>query len=75
MFWLNIDRPTGVWKIHKESCRFCVPQETKNKGLNELKKDGGWIQKESIESAYTYFNKDHNHNEYWQPCKECRPET
>jgi len=74
MFWLNIDRPTGVWKLHKESCRFCNPQETRKKGLNVLKQDGGWIQVESYESAYTFFNEKHNHSEYWQPCKECKPE-
>jgi len=75
MFWLNVDRPTGVWKIHKDSCRFCRPQETRNKGLNELKQDGGWIQVETCEIAQAIFNKDHNHKEYWQPCKECKPET
>jgi hypothetical protein len=73
MFWLNINRPTGAWKLHKESCRFCNPRETRNKGLNELKQNGGWIQVESYESATVYFDKKHNHNEYWQPCKECRP--
>jgi hypothetical protein len=73
MFWLNINRLTGAWKLHKASCRFCNPQETRNRGLNELKKDGGWIQMDSYESAREYYESDHPKNEYWQPCRRCKP--
>jgi hypothetical protein len=73
MFWLNIDRRTGVWKLHMESCRFCKPKESINKGLNLMKKDGGWLQVESVEAGFDRFNKEHDFNEYWQPCKECKP--
>jgi len=69
------DRPTGVWKLHKKSCRFCKPKETTNKGLNQMKTGGGWFNTESYEGALALFNKDHGFNEYWQPCKECKPET
>ena len=75
MFWLNNDRPTGVWKLHKQSCRFCKPKETTNKGLNQMKTGGGWFETESYEAALALFNKNHDFNEYWQPCKECNPET
>ncbi len=74
VFWLNIARPTGVWKLHNESCRYCKPRETRNKGLNCLKKDGGWIQVESFESGYKFYESDHIDNEYWQPCRVCNPD-
>ena len=75
MFWLNIDRSTGVWKLHRKSCRFCKPKETTNKGLNQMKTGGGWFEAESYEAALGLFTKDHGFNEYWQPCKACKPET
>ncbi len=75
MFWINVDRPTGAWKLHKEACRFCKPKETKNKGVEELKQDGGWIQVNSYKTASDFFKTNHIHNEYWQPCKVCKPET
>ena len=75
MFWLNIDRPTGVWKLHKETCRFCKPRETLNKGLKQMKKDGGWFQAKTYSDALDHFNKEHGFKEYWQTCKECKPET
>ena len=74
MFWLNISRSTGAWKLHKENCRFCTPKETSLKGLNELKHDGGWIEVDSYNSAYEYYKLNHHDNEYWQPCKVCKPE-
>jgi hypothetical protein len=57
-----------------ESCRFCKPQETTNKGLNLMKKNGGWVQVESFEAGLDRYNNEHGVNEYWQPCKECKPE-
>jgi hypothetical protein len=75
MLWINVDRSTGAWKLHKELCRYCNPKESKNKGLEELKKDGGWIQADSYKSAYELFRTNHRENEYWQPCKVCKPES
>ena len=75
MFWLNVNRITGAWKLHKESCRFCTPKQKRVKGVNELKLHGGWIQFDSNTSAYEYYKTNHNDNEYWQPCKICKPET
>ena len=50
-------------------------KETSVKGVNELKLHGGWIKVDSYKSAYEYYNSDHKDNEYWQPCKVCKPET
>jgi hypothetical protein len=40
-----------------------------------MKTGGGWFEAESYEAALALFNKNHGFNEYWQPCKECKPET
>jgi len=50
-------------------------QRNHNKGLNQMKTGGGWFEAESYEAALALFNKNHGFNEYWQPCKECKPET
>lgn len=74
VFWVNVNKTTGVWKLHKESCRFCNPHETSLKGINQMKKDGGWFEFKSYQSAYEVFQTDHIHLEYWQPCRNCNPE-
>ena len=75
MFWLNIDKGTGVWKLHKETCQHCIPHGTALKGVNNMKSDGGWFQIKSYQSAYKFFQSDHAHKEYWQPCKDCTPDS
>jgi hypothetical protein len=74
MFWLNIDYPTWIWKLHNEYCRFCVPEETVNKGVDELKEHGGWMSFESYEKAEKYFKEHSANNSIWQPCKVCNPD-
>jgi hypothetical protein len=73
MFWLNADKVTGAWKIHKDTCRFCNPVESKVKGVNKMKRNGGWFKHETYQSAYTFFQKQHEPVEYWQPCRNCNP--
>jgi hypothetical protein len=74
VYWININKPTGLWKIHKDTCRFSKPQETKNKGVNELKIYGFWVQAGSFEEGYRFYEQEHGINDYWQPCRECKPE-
>jgi len=74
MFWLNIDYPTGLWKLHVESCRFCDPSETVNKGVDDIKEHGGWISFSSMNEAKTYFKEKSVSDSIWQPCKVCKPE-
>ena len=73
MLWLNIDKGAGVWKLHRDSCRFCKPVESRSKGVNRMKRHGGWFQVMSHQSAYDFFQTDHKYNEYWQLCKACNP--
>jgi hypothetical protein len=73
MFWLNADKITGAWKLHKDSCMFSTPTESKYKGINQMKRKGGWFKQETYQSAYTFFQKEHIKPEYWQPCRSCSP--
>jgi hypothetical protein len=74
MFWLNMDYPTGIWKLHVDSCRFCVPEETMNKGVDEVKEHGCWMSFESFAEARAYFKDKSRSGSIWQPCKVCKPE-
>jgi len=66
--------PTWIWKLHVDSCRFCVPEETVNKGVNMLKDHGGWMSFKSFDEAKKYFDENSKPNSIWQPCKACNPE-
>jgi len=73
VFWLNVDKSMGVWKLHRSTCRFCKPVESSTKGVNAMKLRGGWFNVTSLQRAKKMFEETHTHNEYWQPCKECKP--
>ncbi len=73
MFWLNADKSTGAWKLHMDSCRFCKPVDTKVKGLNQMKNNGGWFKYDSYQIAFKFYQSEHMYSEYWQPCKVCNP--
>jgi hypothetical protein len=73
VFWLNVDKVTCAWKLHKDSCIFCKPVESNTKGVNQMKRKGGWFKHETYQSAYTFYQKEHRHPEYWQPCRICNP--
>lgn len=73
MFWLNVDYPTWIWKLHVDSCRFCTPEETGNKGINVLKEHGAWMSFNTVDEAKEYFKINSNPESIWQPCKVCKP--
>ena len=72
MFWLNADRSTRIWKLHRESCLSCKPEESKAKGVGVMKWYGGWFSFESVEEAYKFYESQEEHY-IWQPCKICKP--
>lgn len=51
--WLNVDRPTKKCTIHSdENCIYVVEKgETPYKGLEKMKKDGGWFSFKNIADA------------------------
>ena len=74
MFWVNVDKLTEIWKLHKETCRHCKPNETKLKGVNKMKDNGRWFKYETYQDAYRYYETKHGTTGYWQTCKVCNPE-
>jgi len=51
-----------------------MPVETKFKGVNKMKRQGGWFEVDSLASAYGVFLDGRETLDYWRPCKECLPE-
>jgi len=65
MFWVNVDKPTKRCIIHREGCRYeQAKDETLLKGIDELKRDGGWIFFPSIGEAENYCQREWEHKGY-----------
>ena len=73
MFWLNADLPTGIWKLHRDGCLYCKPEETHSKGVEKMKDGGGWFSFPTLKAAYEFY-KGQNERYVWQPCKICKPD-
>ena len=60
MAWINIDKPLKTCTYHSEdSCRHVMDKgETPHKGLDALKRDGGWIEFSSYLEARKFYS-DH----------------
>jgi len=55
-YWLNIDKPTKKCVLHIEGCTYEVEKEaTPLKGIEEIKKHGGWLSFSSRQEALAYF--------------------
>jgi hypothetical protein len=74
-YWLNIDTPTKSF-LHIEGCRFEVNKKTTPlKGIEELKKDGGWLSFSSISEAKKYFEQKYpNKPLFIHSCVDLRSE-
>jgi hypothetical protein len=71
-FWLNVDYPTGLIKLHRSSCRHCTPGQGLFKKVNKIGKNGGWFSFSTPADAKRFY--EENESEMiWQPCKVCRP--
>jgi len=73
MYWLNVDFPTNISKLHDERCIYCKPRASFAKKLGSLGQHGGWLRFRSVEEAKKYHDNELE-NMIWQPCKVCRPE-
>ena len=72
MYWLNVDFPTNISKLHIEGCRYCKPKVSLAKELGGLGKSGGWLPFNTVEEAKKYHDENHQ-KMIWQPCKVCLP--
>ncbi len=64
MLWVNIDKPLKKFTIHEAlSCIYVAKiQESPYKGVECLKRDGGWMSFQSKAEAMHYY--DENFNQY-----------
>ncbi|MCW4050719.1 MAG: hypothetical protein NWE89_13395 [Candidatus Bathyarchaeota archaeon] len=73
MFWLNVDHPTNIWKLHKADCVYSKPNDSTRKGVNTTKEEGGWFKFRTHLEAHEFYKKI-KPRAVWQPCKICKPE-
>lgn len=53
--WVNVDLPTGLCTIHRETCRHALnARRTPYKGHGDLLRDGGWLEFNSRDAAESY---------------------
>lgn len=71
-YWVNVDFPTGSYKLHRTDCRHCNSTETTLKGVKRLKSDGGWLEYSNKQEASDHWRLHHS-NLKWNPCKVCQP--
>jgi len=70
-YWANIDIPTETFTIHRSDCYY-KPRATQNKGVNKIKRYGGWMSFKDIHTATTVYNDEYSKFTY-NLCKFCKP--
>ena len=72
---MNVDIPTKSF-LHVEGCRFEVNKKaTLLKGIEEIKKDGGWFSFPSLSEAKKYFEQKYpNKTLFTHSCVDLRSE-
>ena len=71
-YWVNVDLPTSSYRLHKTICPYCTPRQTLWKGVESLKRDGGWFEFETKDEAKKYM-KNIKRKVKWDPCGVCKP--
>ena len=58
MAWMNVDKPLKSCTYHSdEGCTYILKKgETSLKGVDELKRDGGWIEFSSYLEARKFYS-------------------
>jgi hypothetical protein len=56
MIWVNVDKPTKRCTIHANpNCVYVIrKRETSYKGIEKMKRDGGWLSFSTIEDAESF---------------------
>ena len=62
MYWVHVYNPLKECVIHTGQCyyvhSFAIGKGTQYQGVNELKRDGGWFQFESLEDAQMNYRRE-----------------
>jgi len=72
MYWLRVDLEEGKHRLHREDCPHILPEETRTMGLREMKKNGGWIEFDSVGEAMKYI-KENQIPGLVDMCSFCKP--
>ncbi len=57
-YWINVDYPWNRCTLHRRGCRYeQAKRETPYKGIEHLKRDGGWLSFSSTRDADDYFHR------------------
>jgi hypothetical protein len=72
MFWLDIDLKAQTATLHRADCIHIKPEATANKGVNEMRADGGWYSFSSVGEAMRFHKKQRLSGEV-QSCLLCKP--
>lgn len=73
MFWINIDKPTKTVTIHSDTCKYVVKKETKYKGIERERRDGGWYTIDSTIDAQQFYYYSYPHFQR-KICANCHNE-
>ncbi|MEH7249494.1 hypothetical protein V7114_22260 [Neobacillus niacini] len=66
--WINIDVPTKKFTLHHD-CQYTEKiKETPFKGVKTLKRDGGWLQVDSLSAAENLFENSYSHYTFVEHC-------
>jgi hypothetical protein len=66
--WINIDDPTKKFTLHHH-CQFTEKiKETPYKGVNTLKRDGGWLQVVSLRAAEKLYENSYSNYSFVNHC-------
>jgi len=73
MFWMNIDKPTKTITIHSNTCKYVVKKETKYKGIERERRDGGWYLIDSTLESQQFYHYSYPHFDR-KRCGSCQHE-
>ena len=67
MLWMNIDKVFRTCVIHRDECpwvRWVMNNKPQFKGINEMKRDGGWFSFSSLREAESRWRDEWESKEY-----------
>ncbi len=70
MVWINVDKPLKSCTLHSaNSCTYVMKKsETNFKGINRIKRDGGWISFPNQSAALIFFEDLYPNYEWREHC-------
>ncbi|MCT8140523.1 hypothetical protein H1D32_24325 [Anaerobacillus sp. CMMVII] len=67
-FWVNVDIPTKMFTVHTNCTYENKKSETDYKGINRIKRDGGWLNFSSIKEIESFYSENYETFFYKKHC-------